>query len=134
MSCRVLLVDDHPLMRRGINQLLSFEEEFEVVAEAGNGAEAIALAHDLQPDLILLDLNMKGMSGLDTLTALRSDECDAYVVILTVSDSAADIEALVKAGLMAISSKTLSRINWWRCLNKLCKAKKPLVSRSNATF
>lgn len=46
MSCRVLLVDDHPLMRRGINQLLSFEEEFEVVAEAGNGAEAIALAHD----------------------------------------------------------------------------------------
>ncbi len=69
MSCRVLLVDDHPLMRRGINQLLSFEEEFEVVAEAGSGAEAIALAHDLQPDLILLDLNMKGMSGLDTLTA-----------------------------------------------------------------
>ncbi|EPZ7317680.1 response regulator [Vibrio mimicus] len=98
MSCRVLLVDDHPLMRRGINQLLSFEEEFEVVAEAGNGAEAIALAHDLQPDLILLDLNMKGMSGLDTLTALRTDECDAYVVILTVADSAADIEALVKAG------------------------------------
>ncbi|MCX9502845.1 response regulator [Vibrio cholerae] len=98
MSCRVLLVDDHPLMRRGINQLLSFEEEFEVVAEAGNGAEAIALAHDLQPDLILLDLNMKGMSGLDTLTALRTDESDAYVVILTVSDSAADIQALVKAG------------------------------------
>ncbi|ENM5824696.1 DNA-binding response regulator [Vibrio metoecus] len=98
MSCRVLLVDDHPLMRRGINQLLSFEAEFEVVAEASNGAEAIALAHDLQPDLILLDLNMKGMSGLDTLTALRTDECDALVVILTVSDSAADIEALVKAG------------------------------------
>ncbi|MEI2564461.1 response regulator [Vibrio metoecus] len=98
MSYRVLLVDDHPLMRRGINQLLSFEAEFEVVAEASNGAEAIALAHDLQPDLILLDLNMKGMSGLDTLTALRTDECDALVVILTVSDSAADIEALVKAG------------------------------------
>lgn len=98
MNCRVLLVDDHPLMRRGIKQLLNFEKEFEVVAEAGGGAEAIALAHDLQPDLILLDLNMKGMSGLDTLTALRTDECDALVVILTVSDSAADIEALVKAG------------------------------------
>ncbi|MGL4379763.1 MAG: response regulator [Vibrio sp.] len=98
MSYKVLLVDDHPLMRRGIHQLLNFEAEFDVVAEASNGAEAIALAHDLRPDLILLDLNMKGMSGLDTLTALRMDECDAYVVILTVSDSAADIEALVNAG------------------------------------
>ena len=95
---RVLLVDDHPLMRRGINQLLSFEDEFEVVAEASNGADAVALNHELQPDLILLDLNMKGMSGLDTLNALRADGCDASIVILTVSDSPADIEAIVKAG------------------------------------
>ncbi|MGL5108525.1 MAG: response regulator [Vibrio ordalii] len=96
--CRVMLVDDHPLMRRGINQLLSFEDDFEVVAEACNGSEAIALAHDIEPDLILLDLNMKGMSGLDTLTALRVDESTATIVILTVSDSALDIEAMVKAG------------------------------------
>jgi len=95
---KVLLVDDHPLMRRGINQLLSFEDEFEVVAEASNGADAVALNHELQPDLILLDLNMKGMSGLDTLNALRADGCDASIVILTVSDSPADIEAIVKAG------------------------------------
>ncbi|MDQ2165647.1 MULTISPECIES: response regulator [Vibrio] len=96
--CRVMLVDDHPLMRRGINQLLGFEDDFEVVAEACNGSEAIALAHDIEPDLILLDLNMKGMSGLDTLTALRADESTATIVILTVSDSALDIEAMVKAG------------------------------------
>ncbi|WP_159652819.1 response regulator [Vibrio atypicus] len=97
-ECRVLLVDDHPLMRRGIHQLLSFEDEFEVVAEASNGAEAVALNHEHKPDLILLDLNMKGMSGLDTLNALRADDCDASIVILTVSDSPADIEAIVKAG------------------------------------
>lgn len=96
--CRVLLVDDHPLMRRGINQLLSFEDEFEVVAEASNGADAVAMNHEHKPDLVLLDLNMKGMSGLDTLNALRADECDAAIVILTVSDSPADIEAIVKAG------------------------------------
>ncbi|KLN63680.1 MULTISPECIES: response regulator [Vibrio] len=95
---RVLLVDDHPLMRRGINQLLSFEDEFNVVAEASNGAEAVAQNHEHKPDLILLDLNMKGMSGLDTLKALRADECDATIVILTVSDSPADIEAIVQAG------------------------------------
>ncbi|EGA68962.1 response regulator [Vibrio sinaloensis DSM 21326] len=97
-ECRVLLVDDHPLMRRGIHQLLSFEDEFEVVAEASNGADAVAKAHEHKPDLVLLDLNMKGMSGLDTLNALRADDCDAAIVILTVSDSPADIEAIVKAG------------------------------------
>ncbi|MFV0486000.1 MAG: response regulator [Vibrio fluvialis] len=97
-KCRVILVDDHPLMRRGINQLLSLEEEFEVVAEASNGTEAIALAHEVEPDMILLDLNMKGMSGLDTLKALRTDGSSATIVILTVSDSAADIEAIVRAG------------------------------------
>ncbi len=93
-----MLVDDHPLMRRGINQLLSFEEQFEVVAEACNGTEAVAKAHENELDLILLDLNMKGMSGLDTLKALRADGCEASIVILTVSDSPADIEAIVKAG------------------------------------
>jgi two-component system nitrate/nitrite response regulator NarP len=85
-------------MRRGIQQLLSFEDEFSVIAEASNGADAVALNHEHKPDLILLDLNMKGMSGLDTLNALRADGCDATIVILTVSDSRADIEALVKAG------------------------------------
>ncbi len=93
-----MLVDDHPLMRRGISQLLSFEEQFEVVAEASNGTEAVAKAHENELDLILLDLNMKGMSGLDTLKALRADGCEASIVILTVSDSPADIEAIVKAG------------------------------------
>lgn len=97
-KCRTMLVDDHPLLRRGINQLLSFEDEFEVVAEASNGNEAIALAHEVEPDMILLDLNMKGLSGLDTLKALRTDGSAATIVILTVSDSAADIEAIVRAG------------------------------------
>lgn len=97
-QCRVLLVDDHPLMRRGIQQLLSFEPEFDVIAEASNGTEAVAKNHELKPDLILLDLNMKGMSGLDTLNALRADDCDASIVILTVSDSPADIEAIIRAG------------------------------------
>jgi two-component system, NarL family, nitrate/nitrite response regulator NarP len=97
-TCNVMLVDDHPLMRKGINQLLSFEPVFKIVGEASNGADAVALAHELEPDLILLDLNMKGMSGLDTLKALRTDGSSAIIIILTVSDSAADIETLIKAG------------------------------------
>ncbi|ANS87632.1 response regulator [Vibrio scophthalmi] len=97
-TCKVMLVDDHPLMRRGLGQLLSFEDEFEIIAEASSGAEAVAKNHEVEPDLILLDLNMKGMSGLDTLKALRADNCDANIVILTVSDSASDIDAIVKSG------------------------------------
>ncbi|MGF1772783.1 response regulator [Vibrio maritimus] len=97
-ECKVMLVDDHPLMRRGIGQLLSFEDDFEVVAEASNGSDAVALAKEIEPDLVLLDLNMKGMSGLDTLKALREDDFQGFIVILTVSDIPADIDSLVKAG------------------------------------
>lgn len=99
MTCwKIMIVDDHPLMRRGIGQLLSFEPNFELIGEASNGADAIALAHKKNPDLILLDLNMKGMSGLDTLNAMRAEGINANIVILTVSDSRADIKALIAAG------------------------------------
>ena len=95
---KVMIVDDHPLMRRGIGQLLSFDSAFDVISEASNGNEAIALAHKLPVDLILLDLNMKGISGLDTLITLRNEGIDACIVILTVSDNHADIKTLIDAG------------------------------------
>ena len=95
---RVLIVDDHPLMRRGIRQLLEQDGAFRVVAEAGDGSTAIALANGHELDLILLDLHMKGRSGLETLQALRRDGCTARIVILTVSDAADDIRALIHAG------------------------------------
>ncbi|MDN5987686.1 MAG: response regulator, partial [Hafniaceae bacterium] len=62
-SYAVMIVDDHPLMRRGIRQLLELDPAFNVGAEASSGSEAIALASRAQPDVILLDLNMKGLSG-----------------------------------------------------------------------
>ncbi|AIU73706.1 nitrate/nitrite response regulator protein NarP [Hafnia alvei] len=97
-SYAVMIVDDHPLMRRGIRQLLELDPTFNVVAEASSGSEAIALASRAQPDVILLDLNMKGLSGLDTLKALRNEGVDARIIILTVSDSRSDVYALVDAG------------------------------------
>ncbi|GLO62934.1 DNA-binding response regulator [Vibrio sp. MACH09] len=94
----VLIVDDHPLMRRGISQLLSYEEEFTDISEASNGADAVTLACKNEPDLILLDLNMKGMSGLDTLKVLREEGVTSTVIVLTVSDNSQDIRALIEAG------------------------------------
>ncbi|EMU6489837.1 nitrate/nitrite response regulator protein NarP [Shigella flexneri] len=93
---QVMIVDDHPLMRRGVRQLLELDPGFEVVAEAGEGA--IDLANRLDIDVILLDLNMKGMSGLDTLNALRRDGVTAQIIILTVSDASSDVFALIDAG------------------------------------
>lgn len=95
---RVMIVDDHPLMRRGIKQLLGLDPLFSVAAEAGSGDEAIALAQQHAPDVILLDLNMKGMSGLDTLKALRHEGVDARIIVLTVSDARSDLYALIDAG------------------------------------
>ncbi|MCW9698970.1 MULTISPECIES: two-component system response regulator NarL [unclassified Avibacterium] len=97
-TMKVLLIDDHPLMRRGIKQLLELDETFEIVGDAGSGAEGINLALQTSPDLIVLDLNMKGLSGLDTLKALREENVDARIVILTVSDAKNDVFTLIDAG------------------------------------
>ena len=95
---KVIIIDDHPLMRRGIRQLLELQSAFDVVGDAGSGTEGIDLALQTSPDLVILDLNMKGLSGLDTLKALRAENVDARIVILTVSDAKNDIFTLVDAG------------------------------------
>ena len=97
-TLKVLLIDDHPLMRRGIKQLVELDDNFEVIADVGSGAEGISVALQTSPDLIILDLNMKGLSGLDTLKGLRAEGVDARIVILTVSDAKNDIFALMDAG------------------------------------
>jgi two-component system nitrate/nitrite response regulator NarL len=95
----VLVIDDHPLFRKGVADLIGMEPALRLVGEAADGAAGVRLARSLRPDLILLDLNMKGMDGLATLRALRLEEdCDARVVMLTVSDAEADVVAALRAG------------------------------------
>ena len=99
MTYKIILIDDHPLMRQGMRQILSLEDNIEVVGEASNGTEGVALALATEPDLIILDLNMKGISGLDTLRTLRAKGVDSRIVVLTVSDAQSDIFALMDAGV-----------------------------------
>lgn len=94
----ILVIDDHPLMRKGIMQLIALEPSLRLVGEAGDGRRGLELACQLRPELILLDLNMRGLSGLDTLKAIRAAELDARVIILTVSDSEEDVVAALRAG------------------------------------
>ena len=97
-SCRVLIVDDHPLFRRGLVQLLRTIPAFVLVGEAASGAEGLVLARELRPDLILLDLNMRDGDGLDMLRGLRTARSEARVVMVTVSDSGEDVVAALRGG------------------------------------
>ncbi|RSZ60727.1 response regulator [Massilia atriviolacea] len=95
---RVLLVDDHSLFRSGIRSLLQRHAEFAVVGEAADGVEGIKRARQLQPDVVLLDLNMPGMSGVETLQLMKQDCPEAAIVMLTVSEEAQDLGTALRAG------------------------------------
>jgi len=94
----VLIVDDHPLFRRGVAQLLAMDPEIELVGEAADQAGALALTRAHEPDLILLDLNLKGESGIDILSALKEEDAGRRVVMLTVSDAPDDLMQAIRAG------------------------------------
>lgn len=94
MSIKVMLADDHVLMREGIRQLLEFDGSIEVVAEANDGEECIEKLLNIKPQILLLDINMSKKNGIEVLKEIRSQKMDVKVLILTVHDS---IEYLLKA-------------------------------------
>jgi len=94
----ILVVDDHPLFRKGVIQLLALASDFEVVGEAGDYTTAVRLANEKEPDLTLLDLNLKGSGGLEILAALKEVDPSRRVVMLTVSDAPEDLMAAIRAG------------------------------------
>ncbi|MEH6459430.1 response regulator [Chitinimonas sp. JJ19] len=98
MTIRILLVDDHSLFRSGVRQLLQREADLEVVAEAADGIEGIKRAKEFHPDVILLDLNMPGLSGLETLQLLVQDVPTAAIIILTVSEEADELGQALRDG------------------------------------
>ncbi|WP_254926758.1 response regulator [Janthinobacterium sp. PC23-8] len=94
----ILLVDDHTLLRSGVKLLLQRNPQFQVVGEAANGLDGIALAGQLQPDVVLMDLNMPGLSGVDALRQILLEWPAMVVLMLTVSENAADLGAALRAG------------------------------------
>ncbi|GGB79787.1 LuxR family transcriptional regulator [Knoellia flava TL1] len=95
---RVLVVDDHPVVRAGMVALLGELDDVEVVGEAGNGAEALALAPRLSPDVVLMDLRMPVMDGADATARLRDLPDAPQVLVLTTYDTDADIVRAVESG------------------------------------
>jgi len=95
---RVLLVDDHTLFRSGIKSLLQRNEDFEVVGEAGDGLDGIKRARSLNPDVVLLDLHMPGVSGLEAVKVITEEIPKVRVLMLTVSEDAQDLMDALRAG------------------------------------
>jgi two-component system nitrate/nitrite response regulator NarL len=95
---RVLLVDDHALFRSGVKTLLQRHDEFEVIDEAADGLEGIKRARSLKPDVVLLDLNMPGVGGLEAVKVINEEIPEARVLMLTVSENAEDLMEALRAG------------------------------------
>jgi DNA-binding NarL/FixJ family response regulator len=105
---RALVVDDHPLLREGVVRSLDSEEDFEVVAEASTGEEALELATDLVPDLVVMDLAMPGIGGIEATERIAAASPAAAILILTVSEDGDDLLAALKAGAHGYVLKGIS--------------------------
>ncbi len=125
----VLLVDDHTLFRSGIRSLLQRQADFTVVGEASDGVEGVKRAKQLQPDVVLLDLNMPGISGLETLQLMLQDFPNMAVILLTVSEDAEDLTAALQAGARGYLIKNIDTDYLVRAIRRAA-AGEPVVAEA----
>lgn len=109
MTIRVLLADDHPLVRVGLRTVLDHVPDIEVVGEAGDGAAVLAFANTLRPDVVLMDLRMPGVDGAAATAILRDRHPDVRVLVLTTYDTDADIDRATEAGATGYLLKDATR-------------------------
>lgn len=98
MPIKIIIADDHALLRQGIRNVLELEEDFEVISEAGDGEQAVEQAVELKPDILLLDINMPKMNGLDVIRKVASQEKKVKIIVLTMHDDENYVIEVVKAG------------------------------------
>lgn len=115
----VVLADDHVLVRKGIKAMLESESEIQVVGEAGDGSEALASARNLKPDILLLDIRMPGMSGLDAAAQLREVAPDTKAVILSMHDSEEYVLQALRAGAYGYLLKDTDKDEFIKALKQV---------------
>ena len=98
MQTKIVLADDHRLVREGLRRLLEERDDFEVVGEATTGHEAVQLTADKQPDLVLMDISMPGLSGIDATRRICKNGSTAKVLILSMHDNRSYVEEVLRAG------------------------------------
>jgi two-component system nitrate/nitrite response regulator NarL len=116
---RILIVDDHPLARQAVRVLLEDEAEYVIIGEATNGLDAIKACEQLQPDVVLLDIHMPGMNGLETTRLIKEQNARIKVVILSVSDAVTDLFTAIKNGAQGYLLKDMDPMEWVNYLGAL---------------
>ncbi len=120
MSIRILIADDHHVVRQGLRMFLSLDPEFEVVGEAADGAEAVRLARELKPDVVLMDLIMPVMDGITAIQTIRNELPEVEVIALTSVLEDASVIGAIRAGAMGYLLKDAQA-------DELCRAVKAVA-------
>ena len=129
MPVKVLIADDHVFYREGVRALLSNVAEVDVVGEANNGEEAIAQSKELQPNVILMDLKMPGMNGIDATRRIHETHPNIGVLVITMFDDDNSVFAAIRAGA-GTCSKMQTRMRWSEPLSPWKEAKRSSVPPS----
>jgi len=135
-AIRVLVADDHMIVRTGIRHVLESEPDIEVVGEAGSGSEAISLASELKPDVVVLDISMPDLSGLEVAASLRSGTGTTRVLILSMHDDAEYVLESVRAGAHGYLLKDTAATELRNAIRAVCRGESyfspPVASRLTA--
>ena len=129
---RLLIVDDHMVVRAGLRDILSSQPDFEVIAEATNGVEAVALADRLNPDVILTDLAMPQMDGTTAIGKIKAKHQDIQILVLTTYDSDSDVLPAIEAGAIGYLLKDSGREELYAAIRAAAEGK-PLLTSSVAS-
>ena len=126
---RILIVDDHPVVRTGLTSMLGTQESFEVVGAASSGEEALALIKQQTPDLMLLDLRMPGMNGIDLLRAMQAFVSPPRVIVLTSFETDEDVYRAVQAGAHGYLLKSTMQQEMVAAIRAVHQGKRHIPSR-----
>jgi DNA-binding NarL/FixJ family response regulator len=124
---RLVIADDHPIVRAGFEGILAGRPDFEVVGEATNGAEAVELANRLRPDVVLMDLRMPEMDGVEAIEEIKAEHPETHVLVLTTYDSDADILRSIEAGATGYLLKDAPREELFRAIRAAARGEPVLA-------
>jgi DNA-binding NarL/FixJ family response regulator len=122
-----MITDDHPVVRAGLRGMLSGEPDFEVVGEATNGKEALALIGELRPDVVLMDLRMPEMDGVTAISHIKAEYPETQILVLTTYESDADILRAIETGATGYLLKDAPREDLFGAIRLAAEGKSPLA-------
>ena len=124
---RILICDDHPVVRAGLRGMIESQPDLDVVSEAANGTEAVALASRLRPDVVLMDLQMPGMDGVTATEGIKENHPDIHVLILTTYDTDADILRALEKGATGYLLKDEREDRLFDAIREVAGGRSPLA-------